>query len=425
MHDYGDHMGLTRIRAEQISDIDYKQAVRVITLSDVTLNGGAPATVDGVNLVAEDRVLVAGQTTGSQNGLYYVQTVGAGSNGTWVRSTDGNETGEIEAGMIVMVTEGDSYKDTQWKLTTNNPIIIGTTALVFEQNSAFAFGNIYANGTAVLANTVGGTVTLTAGDNIEITGNNTTKTVTIGVTGISLNSIADGTSNVTVVSSGGNVTVGVGGTSNVAVFSTIGVDVTGRVSATGNVDSGNVISAALVQGVTLSASGNVTGGNLTTVGLISATGNVTGGNVTTSNFVTAGNINLPSRGILYLYDSDSSHYTGFRAPGTLTGNYVYVMPTSYGNNTQVLTTNGAGGLTWEDAGSGGGQGATSYPNSTVQPVPGATGNFDLSYNFAQTVQEVPFEAAGTDAFGVNLGEVYSMMDPTGEILDPVDLGVLT
>jgi hypothetical protein len=418
-------MGLTRIRAEQISDIDYKQAVRVITLGDITLSGGAPATVDGVNLVAEDRVLVAGQSTGSQNGLYYVQTVGAGSNGTWVRSTDGNETGEIEAGMIVMVTEGDSYKDTQWKLTTNNPIIIGTTALVFEQNSAFAFGNIYANGTAVLANTVGGTVTLTAGDNIEITGNNTTKTVTIGVTGISLNSIADGTSNVTVVSSDGNVTVGVGGTSNVAVFSTMGVDVTGRVSATGNVNSGNVISAALVQGVTLSASGNVTGGNLTTVGLISATGNVTGGNVTTSNFVTAGNINLPSRGILYLYDSDSSHYTGFRAPGTLTGNYVYVMPTSYGNNTQVLTTNGAGGLTWEDAGSGGGQGATSYPNSTVQPVPGATGNFDLSYNFAQTVQEVPFEAAGTDAFGVNLGEVYSMMDPTGEVLDPVDLGVLT
>jgi len=425
LHDYGDHMGLTRIRAEQISDIDYKQAVRVITLSDVTLSGGAPATVDGVNLVAGNRVLVAGQSTGSQNGLYEVQTVGAGSNGTWIRSTDGNETGEIEAGMIVMVTEGDIYKDTQWKLTTNDPIVIGTTALVFEQNSAYAFGNIYANGTAVLANTVGGTVTLTAGDNIEITGNNTSKTVTIGVTGISLNSIANGTSNVTVVSSGGNVTVGVGGTSNIAVFSSAGVDITGRISATGNVNSGNVISAALVQGVTLSASGNVNGGNLTTAGLISATGNVTGGNITTSNFVTAGNINLPSRGILYLYDSDSSHYTGFRAPGTLTGNYVYVMPTSYGNNTQVLTTNGAGGLTWEDAGSGGGQGATSYPNSTVQPVPGATGNFDLSYNFAQTVQEVPFEAAGTDAFGVNLGEVYSMMDPTGEILDPVDLGVLT
>ena len=45
-------MGLTRIRAQQISDIDYKQAARVITLSDVTLSGGAPALVDGVSLLA-------------------------------------------------------------------------------------------------------------------------------------------------------------------------------------------------------------------------------------------------------------------------------------------------------------------------------------------------------------------------------------
>ena len=228
-------MGLTRIRAEQISDIDYKQAVRVITLSNITLSGGAPATVDGVNLSAGNRVLVAGQGTGSQNGLYIVQTVGAGSNGTWIRSSDGNADGEIEAGMIVMVTEGNIYKDTQWKLTTNDPIVIGTTPLVFEQNSAYAFGNIYANGTAVLANAVGGTVTLSAGDNIAITGNNTSKTVTIGVTGISLNSIANGTSNVAVVSSGGNVSVGVGGISNIAVFNSAGVDFTGNLLPTANV----------------------------------------------------------------------------------------------------------------------------------------------------------------------------------------------
>ena len=291
-------MGLTRIRAEQISDIDYKQAVRVITLSDVTLSGGAPATVDGVNLSAGNRVLVAGQSTGSQNGLYEVQTVGAGSNGTWIRSTDGNATGEIEAGMIVMVTEGDIYKDTQWKLTTNDPIVIGTTALVFEQNSAYAFGNIYANGTAVLANSVGGTVTLTAGDNIAITGNNTSKTVTIGVTGISLNSIANGTSNVTVVSSGGDVTVGVGGTSNVAVFSTAGVNVTGNVltsgliSATGNVSGGNIIAgtgsggnisgANVITANAVTTTGNITGGNILTAGLITATGNVTSGNLSTT-----------------------------------------------------------------------------------------------------------------------------------------------
>lgn len=285
-------MGLTRLRAEQISDIDYKQAVRVITVTNVTLSGGAPSQVDSVNLSAGDRVLVNGQNTGSQNGIYEVETVGTGSNGTWVRSTDTNATGELEAGTIVMVTEGTVYKDTQWKLTTNNPIVIGTTALTFEQNSAFAFGNVYANGTAVLANTVGDVLTLTAGNNIEITGNNATKSVTIGVTGISLNSISNGTSNVNVVSSGGNVTVGIGGTANVAEFSTGGLKVTGFASASGNVTGGNLQTAGLI-----TATGNVIGGNLVTGGLMSSTGtitsaaNVIGGNIRTAGLVTAtGNI---------------------------------------------------------------------------------------------------------------------------------------
>ena len=236
-------MGLTRLRAEQISNIDYKQAVRVITVTNVTLSGGAPTPVDGVNLSAGDRVLVTGQSTASQNGIYQVETVGTGSNGTWIRSSDTNATGELEAGTIVMVTEGTVYADSQWKLTTDNPIVIGTTALTFEQNSAFAFGNILANGTAVLANSVGSTVTFTAGNNIAITGNNTSKTIAFDVTGISLNSISNGTSNVNVVSSGGNVTVGVGGTGNVAVFATTGEYVTGVVSASGNVTGGNLLTS--------------------------------------------------------------------------------------------------------------------------------------------------------------------------------------
>lgn len=133
-------MGLTRIRAQQISDIDYKQAVRVVSLTDVTLSGGAPATVDGVTLLAGDRVLVNGQDPGSENGIYRVQTAGTGSNGTWVRTSDANENGEIQAGMIVMVTEGDVYDDTQWKLTTNDPIIVGTTALTFIINILSSVG---------------------------------------------------------------------------------------------------------------------------------------------------------------------------------------------------------------------------------------------------------------------------------------------
>ena len=307
-------MGLTRIKADQISNIDYKQAVRVITLSNITLSGGAPTVVDGVTLVLADRVLVAGQSTASQNGLYYVTTLGTGSDGTWTRTIDADATGEVAAGMIVMVTEGTTYKDSQWKLTTNNPIVVGTTALTFEQNSAFAFGNVYANGTAVVATTVGDTLTLTAGTNIQITGNISAKSVTIGVTGLSLNSISNGTSNVNVVSSGGNVTVGVGGTSNVAVFSGTGANITGTLGVTGNITGGNLsgtsivgtlttaaqtnitsvgtltslavtgnITSGNVQGTTHSGTtgtftGNVTGGNLITVGVVSATGNISTSN---------------------------------------------------------------------------------------------------------------------------------------------------
>jgi hypothetical protein len=260
-------MGLTKPRAAQIYDIDYKQATRVITITNITLVGGAPSQVDGVNLSTDDRVLVIGQDTVSQNGIYFVDTVGSGSDGTWVRTGDTDVTGELLAGTIVMVTEGVVYHDTQWKLTTDNPIIIGTTPLVFEQNSAFAFGNIYANGTAVLATSVGDVLTLTAGNNVSITGNNTSKSVTIGVTGISLNSISNGTSNVNVVSSGGNVTVGVGGTSNVAVFSPSGLAITGNITGNG----------AGLSGINTFSNVTVTGGNSAVANSISSTLTLTAG----------------------------------------------------------------------------------------------------------------------------------------------------
>ena len=165
-------MGLTRIRAEQISDIDYKQSVRVLTTANVTLGGGAPSTVDGVSLVAGDRILVTGQITSSQNGLYDVATVGSGSNGTWVRTSDANQTGEINAGMIVMVTEGTEWGDTSWKLVTDDPIVIGITGLTFLQTTGNSFSIINVVGSGnVVANGVSSMVSFGSDNNISITGN--------------------------------------------------------------------------------------------------------------------------------------------------------------------------------------------------------------------------------------------------------------
>lgn len=111
---------------------DYKASVRVATTANITaLNGGAPNTLDGVTLVAGDRILVKDQTTASQNGLYVVTTLGTGANGTWGRAGDADAAGELTSGAVVAVEEGSANADSQWMLVTDGVITIGTTSLVF------------------------------------------------------------------------------------------------------------------------------------------------------------------------------------------------------------------------------------------------------------------------------------------------------
>jgi hypothetical protein len=289
-------MGLTKPRAAQIFNLDYKQSTRVVTTTNITLSGGAPSLVDGVSLSLGDRVLVTGQNTASQNGLYLVTTLGSGANGTWARTSDGNETGEIEAGMIVMVTEGTIYADTQWKLITDDPIVIGTTALTFTQNY---MANSISSGTS--------NVVVNSNANVTISSAGTANVLTVSSTGIfvsgvvsatgnvfanyfigngacltgvvtSLANINNGNSNVTVIANS-NVTVGIGGTSNVAVFATTGEYITGVLSVSGNVIGANITTAGLI-----TATGNITGGNL--IAGTGASGNITGANVITANTVT-------------------------------------------------------------------------------------------------------------------------------------------
>jgi len=93
----------------------------------------------------------------------------------------------------------------------------------------------------------------------------------VGEFGVDTTFISNGTSNVNIATANGNITMSVNGTGNVAVISNTGAYVSGVVSASGNVTSGNVITGGLI-----SATANITGGNVLTGGVVSATGNVTG-----------------------------------------------------------------------------------------------------------------------------------------------------
>jgi hypothetical protein len=109
------------------SGLDVKQSVRVATTANITLSG--TQTIDGISVIAGDRVLVKDQTTGSQNGIYVVAA------GSWTRATDADTNTEVTAGMFTFVTEGTVNADSGWVLTTNDAITLGTTVLTFAQFS--------------------------------------------------------------------------------------------------------------------------------------------------------------------------------------------------------------------------------------------------------------------------------------------------
>lgn len=109
------------------SGLDVKESVRVATTADITLSG--TQTIDGVAVVAGDRVLVKDQTTASANGIYVVAA------GAWSRATDADTSAEVTAGLFTFVSEGATQADSGWVLITNDAITLGTTALTFVQFS--------------------------------------------------------------------------------------------------------------------------------------------------------------------------------------------------------------------------------------------------------------------------------------------------
>lgn len=126
-------------------------------------NSGAQAafSTDGVSPAVNDRVLVKDQSTGAQNGVYTLTTVGNGST-NWVltRATDYDEAADMQAGDRVAVVTGTTESATYWMMTQTAAITVGTTAITFTE-----IGQLTASVTAVVQQvfTGNGTYTPTTG----------------------------------------------------------------------------------------------------------------------------------------------------------------------------------------------------------------------------------------------------------------------
>ena len=135
--------------------LSWKEAVRATTTANITLTG--TQTIDGVAVVANDRVLVKNQTTPNQNGIYLVAA------GAWTRATDADAVGDLEQA-TVFVSEGTTQADTAWTCSTDGPITPGTTATTWVQ---FGAGAVYTAGAGMTA--AGNTFNVIADASITVT----------------------------------------------------------------------------------------------------------------------------------------------------------------------------------------------------------------------------------------------------------------
>lgn len=180
--------------------LDVKQSVRVASTAPVAIATALEAgdTVDGVTLVAGDRVLLKHQTTASENGIYVAVASGAAS-----RSSDANgtaDTGELKPGTFTFVEEGTVNSDKGFVLSTNGTITVGSTAIAWTQFSgagSFTAGDgLSQSGNTINVNVVADRTAIT-GDAVDIASTyvgqssiTTLGTITTGEWGASATDIA-------------------------------------------------------------------------------------------------------------------------------------------------------------------------------------------------------------------------------------------
>jgi hypothetical protein len=141
-----------------INGVSWKTAARVASTSNITV-ASPGTTIDGVTMAANDRVLLKGQTTGTENGVYTF--VASGSPMT--RVLDMNASAQF-LGAAIYVEEGSTNHDTAWTQTVE-PFTLGTTTAVFVQLGG---GTTYTAGNGILIST--GVISVVANTGITVGG---------------------------------------------------------------------------------------------------------------------------------------------------------------------------------------------------------------------------------------------------------------
>jgi hypothetical protein len=129
------------------------------------------------------------------------------------------------------------------------------------------------------------------------------------ISSLSANSITDGTSSITIVATDGNIRANVGG-STIQLLSSSGANVSGYVTATGNITGGNLSGTSIAGTLTTAAQTNITSvGTLTS---LTSSGNIQGANViATADVFTPEIVKTGSNGVGNIGQSNLTFNTVF------------------------------------------------------------------------------------------------------------------
>jgi hypothetical protein len=114
-----------------VEGLNWKDDCRVASTANVNL-ASPGASIDGIALAANDRVLVKDQATVPQNGIY----IWNGAAVAMTRALDASTFDELE-GAKIRVTEGTVNNNTDWNQTQVNGVL-GTNNIVFASANASA-----------------------------------------------------------------------------------------------------------------------------------------------------------------------------------------------------------------------------------------------------------------------------------------------
>lgn len=176
----------TKAYVDALSTSDFlakEPAQAASTTNIISLSG--PQTIDGVSLIATNRVLLVGQTDPVKNGLWVVQA------GAWTRPLDFISPPEVGRA-YVLVFDGNTLGGTSWLCVSPDAAIDADPLSFIEYTlSGETTGNNVGNGTGTLFKDATGNYihfkSLVAGDHMTITNNvlPDNSDITITVTGYS------------------------------------------------------------------------------------------------------------------------------------------------------------------------------------------------------------------------------------------------